>query len=629
MKITKLSIAVLVLIAGLLFYVPVTFAQATNQTISPATGPGSICGIKFNDLNGNGMQDAGEPGLPGWQINMTGSADLSVTTNGTGSYCFNNLKPGNYTIGEVNQNGWTQTAPSAGTYSFELTSGQNIMDQNFGNSRISPATSPGSICGIKFNDLNGNGVQDAGEPGLPGWQINIGGSADLSVTTDEKGNYCFNELKPGDYKIGEVNQNGWLQTAPSQGYYTVTLTSGQNIKDQNFGNKLDTCVNGKAWSPLGTGTNGEVWALAVIGTDLYAGGTFTTAGGVSANHIAKWNGTGWSALGSGINNGMDGSVFSLAVIGTDLYAGGWFTTAGGSPAENIAKWDGATWTPLGSGLVGSAAVEALAVSGTTLYAGGGFTTAGGVPAERIAKWDGTSWSALGSSGGMNDRVNSLTMIGTDLYAGGQFTTAGGVSANHIAKWDGTGWSPLGTGTNLRVGGSIGVMGGNLYPGGVFTTAGGLSANRVAKWDGTSWSALGSSGGMNDEVEGFAVMGPDLYASGGFTTAGGVSANRVAKWDGTSWSPLGTGMNDGVWRLAVIGQDLYAGGVFTTAGDLSANHVAKWGCVAASTVTPTATTTRTPPPTSTPTPTPTLKVPGFSLLVALVSLFIAVLIKRIK
>ena len=534
MKVTKLSIAVLVLISGLLFNVPATFAQATNQTISPATG--SICGIKFNDLNGNGVQDAGEPGLPGWQINITGSADLSVTTNGTGSYCFNNLKPGNYTIGEVNQNGWMQTAPSTGTYSFELTSGQNINDQNFGNSRISSATSPGSICGIKFNDLNGNGVQDAGEPGLPGWQINIGGSADLSVTTDEKGNYCFNDLKPGDYKIGEVNQNGWLQTAPSPGYYKVTLAAGQNIKDQNFGNKPDTCVNGKAWSPLGTGTNGEVWALAVIGTDFYAGGTFTTAGGLSANHIAKWNGTGWSALGTGINNGMNGNVFSLAVIGTDLYAGGWFTTAGGSPAENIAKWDGTTWTPLGSGLVGSAAVEALAVSGTTLYAGGGFTTVGGVPAERIAKWDGTSWSALGSSGGMNDRVNSLTVIGTDLYAGGQFTTAGGVSANHIAKWDGTGWSPL-----------------------------------------------------------------------------------------------GTGMNNGVWRLAVIGPDLYAGGVFTTAGDVSANYTAKWGCVAAPTVTPTATATRTPPPTSTPTPTPTPtpKVPGFSLLVALVSLFIVVLIKRIK
>src|SRR5258707_7117060 len=41
------------------------------------------------------------------------------------------------------------------------------------------------------------------------------------------------------------------------------------------------------------GMNGGVYALAVIGTDLYAGGSFSTASGVSPNHIAKWNGTRW------------------------------------------------------------------------------------------------------------------------------------------------------------------------------------------------------------------------------------------------------------------------------------------------------------------------------------------------
>ena len=47
--------------------------------------------------------------------------------------------------------------------------------------------------------------------------------------------------------------------------------------------------------------NGMVRALAVSGSDLYAGGSFTTAGGSAANRIAKWNGSGWSALGSGMN----------------------------------------------------------------------------------------------------------------------------------------------------------------------------------------------------------------------------------------------------------------------------------------------------------------------------------------
>ena len=91
-------------------------------------------------------------------------------------------------------------------------------------------------------------------------------------------------------------------------------------------------------------------------------------------------------------------VYALAVSGTNLYAGGYFTTAGGVPANNIAKWDGSAWSALGSGMGGIRvyAVYALAVSGTNLYAGGNFTTAGGVPANYIAKWDGSAWSALGS-----------------------------------------------------------------------------------------------------------------------------------------------------------------------------------------------------------------------------------------
>ena len=96
------------------------------------------------------------------------------------------------------------------------------------------------------------------------------------------------------------------------------------------------------------GDNGQVNALAVSGSDLYAGGEFTTAGGVSANNIAKWNGSAWSALGTGMN-GVS-TVNALAVIGGDLYAGGYFTTAGGVRANNIAKWNGSVWSALGSGI---------------------------------------------------------------------------------------------------------------------------------------------------------------------------------------------------------------------------------------------------------------------------------------
>ena len=122
--------------------------------------------------------------------------------------------------------------------------------------------------------------------------------------------------------------------------------------------------------------------------------------------------------------------------GTDLYAGGYFTTAGGATANYIAKWDGSTWSALGLGMGGvsppnSPNVYALAVSGTDLYAGGNFITAGGTAVNFIAKWNGSLWSALGS--GMNSNVRALALSGTDLYAAGEFTTAGGKVSAYVAK----------------------------------------------------------------------------------------------------------------------------------------------------------------------------------------------------
>jgi hypothetical protein len=71
---------------------------------------------------------------------------------------------------------------------------------------------------------------------------------------------------------------------------------------------------------------------------------------------------------------MNSDVYALAVSGGTLYAGGSFSQAGGSAANNIAQWNGSSWLPLGSGMNNS--VKALAVSGSTLYVGGAFTTAG-------------------------------------------------------------------------------------------------------------------------------------------------------------------------------------------------------------------------------------------------------------
>jgi hypothetical protein len=165
-----------------------------------------------------------------------------------------------------------------------------------------------------------------------------------------------------------------------------------------------------------------VGALAVSGNNVYAGGYFTAAGGVAANNIAQWDGSSWSALGSGIGNANYG-VAALAASGSDVYAGAEF---------GVSKWDGSSWSDLDSGVGLPGLVFALAVSGSNVYAGGAYINDMDYGlAPNIAKWDGNSWSLLGS--GMNNSVEALAVSGNDLYAGGEFTVAGGKLSEYIAR----------------------------------------------------------------------------------------------------------------------------------------------------------------------------------------------------
>jgi hypothetical protein len=300
-----------------------------------------------------------------------------------------------------------------------------------------------------------------------------------------------------------------------------------------------------------------------------------SANGAVANRIARWDGSAWSSLGSGMN----GSVRALALLSNgDLVAGGGFTTAGGVSANNIARWNGAAWAPVGSGFNGS--VDALTVlPNGDLVAGGSFTTAGGVSANNIARWNGSSWSPLGS--GMNNLVRALAMLPNgDLVAGGAFTTAGGVSANRIARWNGSSWAPLGSGAAEVLALAV-LPNGDLVAGGNFINAGGVSASRIARWNGSSWAPLAA--GMNSVVHALTVLSNgDLVAGGDFTTAGGVAANRIARWDGSSWAALGSGLAGSLGvgpRVGAVAAlpngELVAGGRFSTAGGVPSNYFARW------------------------------------------------------
>lgn len=389
--------------------------------------------------------------------------------------------------------------------------------------------------------------------------------------------------------------------------------------------------DGTAWSPLGAGTDRPIFALAVYDDDgagprapaLYAGGVFEHAGGALARSIARWNGSSWEQLSSGVA----GPVSCLAVFDPDgagpardeLVVGGFFESAGAVSAARIARWNGVAWQALGGGVTSSAsraAVNALTVldpdglgpARAALMVGGSFTIAGGVPANGIARWNGSSFAGLGtgiSAIGSFPNVRALGAFDEDgagplptfLYVAGLFKSAGGITATPtpldpnplltVARWDGVSWAALGVGLANNSDGIGRALlffdddangSASVIVGGQFTNAGDGAASGVARWSGTSWQALGAGLGMGGNVRALAAgsaAGAPLYVGGDFTTAGTTIARRVARYDdaAAAWSAIGLGLDASVRALALDGSTLFAGGDFTKSGAMPMTHVA--------------------------------------------------------
>ena len=437
-----------------------------------------------------------------------------------------------------------------------------------------------SNCGqwdSKFNlsGLNGNVNTIA----INGNKIYVGGSFSMAGGTNVNNIAVWNGsnwsgLGTGVSKSGRVNA---IAVIDSNVYVGGSFSMAGSITANNI-----AVWNGIVWAPLGNGVNSgsaydsPVSAIVVNGDKVYAGGNFTTAGNAAASHIAMWNGSAWSSLGTGVN----GTVFTLAVDKDNIYAGGWLDTAGGVSANRIAMWNGNTWSALGTGL-GPSTVNVIVVSGNRLYVGGNIETAGGNPVNNIAVWDGSTWSALGT--GLNSYVQTIAIDGSKVYAGGSFTTAGGNAAKSIAVWDGNTWNAIGSGFNNPYNGlsAVAINGNKIYAGGYFTKSNGNGANFIAVWEGTNWSSVDPvtstyGNGLNGTVNVVTISGNNVYVGGYFTEAGGMVANNVAVWNGTAWAALGNGVDGfGISSLAVNGGNLYAGGYFSTAGGTPANNIAVW------------------------------------------------------
>jgi hypothetical protein len=377
-----------------------------------------------------------------------------------------------------------------------------------------------------------------------------------------------------------------------------------------------------AWSPVGRGLD-NVWALQShddgSGAALYAGGWFSAPGGGASDHVARWNGDAWTFFGGGAiahTNPYAGGVLCFAAYdaggGRALYAGGVFDRVNGAPANHIARWDGTSWSavPTSSAVVFPVAVTALTVfddgTGPALYTGG--TQQVSIwSTYYVLRWDGTQWTRIGNfpSYYVTAALTALEVFdagsGPTLHALGVLGLLhgwGGSDSGMRGRWAAItgGFSP--TQTNFWNAATLWPQtfdleghDGGLFVAGDFTDvyvgSASLASRGVVRWDGNAWSSL--AGGVTGSVEALLShddgSGARLYAGGRFTQAGGTSAANVAVWDGTTWSALGSGVADtrfGKPRVRAFashddgsGAAIYVGGRFTHAGGRRASGIARW------------------------------------------------------
>lgn len=433
-------------------------------------------------------------------------------------------------------------------------------------------------------DASGKLVCAVDELGLGGTLTGSGADNKVSVFQDAN-TLTYDDLFHWDranHRLG-IGTNSPQASLQVDG--TVRLTSLQNC------NTFDTDANGNlscgideggasglweesfgagSWSALGTGLNQVVLDSIIYNGDLIVSGMFTQAGGVAANRIARWDGTTWSPLGSGLQGclwpGNDRGS-SLVIYNGELVVGGCFTDAGGVAVSNIAKWNGANWSALGAGRGNW--VEALTVFNGNLIAGQSNPP---LRSNTITQWNGTAWSAFpgwNPAGGIS--IVALTVYDDQLIASGSIDYNNDVNGD-VMSWNGSTWSIIGSYSS-----SCGPLAcwvydfetynNTLVVGGRFNING-VGPN-VAAWNGTAWSPLGP--GMPSEV----VYNLGAYNGMLYTGDNLFDPSYVHRWNGTVWSTPGTGANSIVRTFTTYNGALYVGGQFTQAGGQPANGIAKW------------------------------------------------------
>jgi hypothetical protein len=206
----------------------------------------------WEDKNGNGVQDNGEPGINGATVTLTGTdnqgntVNLTTTTTGNGMYMFGDLVPGEYKI--------TFTTPTNDNFvpTPADQGGDDAEDSDAGPMGMTPVFTvesgdtiptfdagyyvPAKIGDTVWVDINANGIQEVGEPGIGNVVVNLtgtdgtGNAVNLTTTTDASGMYMFGDLQPGTYTVTFVK--------PTPDYVPTSNDEGGNDAKDSDGDEI-------------------------------------------------------------------------------------------------------------------------------------------------------------------------------------------------------------------------------------------------------------------------------------------------------------------------------------------------------------------------------------------------------
>ena len=206
----------------------------------------SVGNLVWIDTDVDGVQDVGELGLAGVTMSITkadgsavtdvfGNSVTTTTTDANGNYVFANLPPGSYKVTAATPSGYVSTSASVGS--------DPAVDSSTGTATSASLTADGTsdltldfgfrlpkvgVGDFVWFDTDRDGIQDGGEPGLAGLTISITkadgsavtdvfGNAVTTTTTNGSGQYLFENLPPGSYKVSVVTPSGYVSTSASVG----------------------------------------------------------------------------------------------------------------------------------------------------------------------------------------------------------------------------------------------------------------------------------------------------------------------------------------------------------------------------------------------------------------------------